>query len=98
MDLMYEAIIATDLAVYFQVRPKLESAMTGQFNMQQAEHRSAHSDGFMALTSVRCAVCAYDDQVKRQKGCNYILCCKYVPPYRVLLHLRSPYNPILPVY
>ncbi|XP_043197876.1 cAMP and cAMP-inhibited cGMP 3',5'-cyclic phosphodiesterase 10A-like isoform X1 [Amphibalanus amphitrite] len=39
LDLMYEAIIATDLAVYFQVRPKLESAMTGQFNMHQTEHR-----------------------------------------------------------
>ena len=60
LDLIYEAIIATDLAVYFQVRPKLEAAMSGQFNMHEAEHRSgAHRRRSFWVIFLICLWCTY---------------------------------------
>ncbi|XP_037079297.1 cAMP and cAMP-inhibited cGMP 3',5'-cyclic phosphodiesterase 10A-like [Pollicipes pollicipes] len=44
LDIMFEAIIATDLAVYFQIRPKLEAVLSaGEFNINQQEHRASHA-------------------------------------------------------
>ena len=71
LDLIYEAIIATDLAVYFQVRPKLEAAMNGQFNMHEAEHRSAAHRRRRFLAFFSYAFLGYLSMYR-----NYTITCK----------------------